>query len=165
VFTTDGRRIQLPSGSTAVDLAYTMDAETGHACVAAQRGARLIPLSSPLADGDVVEIVCSDQATAGPSRDWLEFVRTPHARLLISQWFDSGEPATISHKVRIGRAAIGLALRQRNRGLANDEPLMTLAGELGYPDLEALLVAVAEHRIAPEHLVETMISAVDRGPR
>jgi guanosine-3',5'-bis(diphosphate) 3'-pyrophosphohydrolase len=164
VFTTGGRRVQLPSGSTAVDLAYTLDVQTGHNCVAAQRGGRLIPLSSPLADGDVVEIVYADQATSGPSLDWLDFVKTPHARLQITQWFDDGEPATIGHKVRIGRAAMGLALRQRNRGLANDEPLMTLAADLGYPDLEALLVAVAEHRISPEELVERMIAAVDRGP-
>jgi GTP pyrophosphokinase len=124
----------------------------------------LIPLSSPLSDGDVVEIVCTDQAASGPSRDWLDFVKTPHARLQISQWFDAGEPATIGHKVRIGRAAIGLALRQRNRGLANDDPLMALADELGYPDMEALLVAVAEHRVAPDQLVERMITAVDSGP-
>ncbi|TMM39603.1 MAG: bifunctional (p)ppGpp synthetase/guanosine-3',5'-bis(diphosphate) 3'-pyrophosphohydrolase [Actinobacteria bacterium] len=164
VFTDDGRRVQLPSGSTAVDLAYTLDVHTGHRCVAAHRGGRLIPLSSPLADGDVVEIVYTDQATYGPSPDWLEFVRTPHARLQITQWFDDGEPATIGHKVRIGRAAIGLALRQRNRGLANDDPLMSLADELGYPDMEALLVAVAEHRLAPEELVERMIKAVDTTP-
>ncbi len=165
VFTVDGRRIQLPAGSTAVDLAYTLDEKTGHGCVAARRGGRLIPLSSPLSDGDVVEIVCTDLASTGPSRDWLDFVRTPQARLKISQWFDAGEPATIGHKVRIGRAAIGLALRQRRRGLANDEPLMTLATQMGYPDLEALLVAVAEHRITPEKLVEQMIATVDRGPR
>jgi len=164
VFTGDGRRIQLPSGSTPVDLAYTLGEQTGHGCVAAQRGGRLIPLSSPLSDGDVVEIVGSDPAASGPSRDWLDFVKTPHARLQISQWFDAGEPATIGHKVRIGRAAIGLALRQRNRGLADDGPLMALADELGYPDMEALLVAVAEHRIAPDQLVERMISAVDSGP-
>jgi GTP pyrophosphokinase len=139
--------------------------DIGHGCVAAQRGGRLIPLSSPLAEGDVIEIVRTDPATAsGPSRDWLDFVKTPRARLHINQFFDSGEPATIGHKVRIGRAAIGLALRQRNRGLANDDPLMTLADELGYPDMDALLVAVAEHHIAPHLLVERMIKAVDRGP-
>jgi GTP pyrophosphokinase len=164
VFTSDGQRYQLPSGSTAVDLAYTLGVETGHGCVAAHRGGRLFPLSSPLSDGDVVEIICTDPDSSGPSRDWLEFVKTPHARLQISQWFDAGEPATISHKVRIGRAAIGLALRQRNRGLANDDPLLVIATELGYPDLEALLVAVAEHRLSADGLVEQMIAAVDRAP-
>ena len=165
VFTADGRRIQLPSGATPVDLAYTLDVQTGHGCVGARLGGRLIPLSSVLADGDAVEIMTTDAAAAGPSRDWLDFVKTPHARLQISQWFEAGEPATIAHKVRVGRAAIGLALRQRNRGLANDDPLMNLAEELGYPDLEAVLVAVAERRLNPDELVVQMITAVDRAPR
>jgi GTP pyrophosphokinase len=161
VFTSDGKQIQLPSGSTPVDLAYTLGVQTGHGCVAAWLGGRLVPLSSVLHDGDVVEIICTDPASSGPSPDWLEFVKTPHARLQISQWFETGEPATIAHKVRIGRATIGLALRQRGRGLAGDEPLMTLATELGFPDLEALLVAIAEHRLSAEDLVERMIASVD----
>jgi GTP pyrophosphokinase len=161
VFTGDGRRIQLPSGSTPVDLAYTLGVQTGHGCVGARLGGRLVPLSSILHDGDVVEIICTDPASSGPSRDWLDFVKTPHARLQISQWFETGEPATIAHKVRIGRTAIGLALRQRERGLAGDELLMALATKLGFPDLEALLVSVAEHRLDPEELVQRMIAAVD----
>jgi GTP pyrophosphokinase len=165
VFTPDGNRVQLPIGSTPVDLAYMLSTETGHSCVGAQRGGRLIPLSSPLVEGDVVEILSTDPDASGPSREWLGFVRTPVARLQINQWFEEGEPATIAHKVRIGRAMIGLSLRQQNRGLANDTPLLTLVTDLGYPDLEALLVAVAEHRVAADDLVESMIEAVDRSPR
>jgi GTP diphosphokinase / guanosine-3',5'-bis(diphosphate) 3'-diphosphatase len=165
VFTTDGRRIQLPTGSTPVDLAYTLGERTGHGCVGARLGGRLIPLSSVLHDGDVVEIITTDPASAGPSPDWLEFVKTPHARLQISQWFEEGEPATIAHKVRIGRAAIGLALRQRGRRVVGDEPLAALAADRGYPDLEALLVAIAEHRLSADELVEEMIAAVDSAPQ
>jgi GTP pyrophosphokinase len=165
VFTSDGQRVQLPSGASPVDLAYTLDPQAGHCCVGAQRGGRLIPLSSTLTDGDVIEIICTDPDTSGPSRDWLSFVKTPHARLQITQWFEDGEPTTIPHKVRIGRVAIGLALRQRGRGLAGDAPLLALVAEFNYPDLEALLVAVAEHRLSAEELVERMIAAVDRSPR
>jgi GTP diphosphokinase / guanosine-3',5'-bis(diphosphate) 3'-diphosphatase len=166
VFTTDGRRVQLPAGSTPVDLAYTLNTETGHGCVAARRGGRLIPLSSTLVDGDVVEVISQAPITAGPSQEWLEFVKTPHARLQIDRWFaDSGEPATIAHRVKLGRAAIGLALRQYDRGLADDAPLHALAVELGYPDLEALLVAVADRRESAEELVARMIAVVDQSPR
>ena len=161
VFTGDGRRIQLPSGSTPVDLAYTVGVQTGHGCVGARLGGRLVPLSSVLHDGDVVEIICTDPASSGPSRDWLDFVKTPHARLQISEWFETGEPAALAHKVRIGRATIGLALRQRGRGLASDEPLMALATELGLPDMEALLVAVAERRFYADDLVDQLIASVD----
>ncbi len=165
VFTTDGRRVQLPAGSTPVDLAYTLSTETGHGCVGARRGGRLIPLSSTRVDGDVVEIISQTPITVGPSQEWLEFVRTPHARLQIDRWFaDGGEPATIAHRVKLGRAAIGLALRQFDRGLADDGPLLTLAGELGYPDLEALLVAVADHRQNADELVARMIAVVDKSP-
>jgi GTP pyrophosphokinase len=166
VFTADGRRVQLPSGSTPVDLAYTLSTETGHGCVGARRGGRLIPLSSPLLDGDVVEVISQAPITAGPSREWLDFVKTPHARLQIDRWFaDGGEPATIAHRVKLGRAAIGLALRHYDRGLADDAPLLTLAAERGYPDLEALLVAVADRRLSADELVADMIAAVDQSPR
>jgi GTP diphosphokinase / guanosine-3',5'-bis(diphosphate) 3'-diphosphatase len=164
VFTADGRGFQLPTGSTPVDLAYVLGERTGHGCVGARLGGRLVPLSSVLHDGDVVEIISTDPAGAGPSPDWLDFVKTPHARLQISQWFEEGEPATIAHKVRIGRAAIGLVLRQRGRRVVGDDPLGALASERGYPDLEALLVAVAEHRVSAEELVTAMIATVDSAP-
>jgi guanosine-3',5'-bis(diphosphate) 3'-pyrophosphohydrolase len=166
VFTVDGRRVQLPAGSTPVDLAYTLSTETGHGCVGARRGGRLIPLSSTLLDGDVVEVISQTPITAGPSQEWLDFVKTPHARLQIDRWFaDGGEPTTIAHRVKLGRAAIGLALRHYDRGLADDGPLQALAGQLGYPDVEALLVAVADHRVSAEDLVAEMIAAVDQSPR
>jgi GTP pyrophosphokinase len=164
VFTADGRRIQLPTGSTPVDLAYVLGEQIGHGCVGARLGGRLVPLSSILHDGDVVEIITTDPATSGPSPDWLEFVKTPDARLQINQWFEEGEPATIAHKVLIGRAAIGLALRQRGRRMVGDDPLAALAVERGYPDLEALLVAIAEHRLSADELVTQMIAAVDSAP-
>jgi GTP pyrophosphokinase len=165
VFTADGRRIQLPAGSTPVDLAYTLDTDIGHGCVGARRGGRLIPLSSPLVEGDVVEIISQTPLASGPSREWLDFVKTPYARLEIDRWFaDGSEPSTISHKVKLGRAAVGLALRRYDRGLADDAPLLALVDEMGYPDLEALLVAIADHRLSADDAVERMIAAVDQSP-
>jgi GTP diphosphokinase / guanosine-3',5'-bis(diphosphate) 3'-diphosphatase len=173
VFTTDGRRIQLPSGSTPVDLAYALSTETGHGCVGAKRDGRLVPLGSPLADGDVVEIISGGRSEAGPSREWLGFVRTPAAQLQINLWFqqvegdtgDIGGPDTVAYRVRLGMAALATVLRQRDRGLGGDDRLLRgLAGELGYPDQEALLVAIAEHRIPAEDVADRLISSVDRSP-
>jgi GTP pyrophosphokinase len=163
VFTPDGRRVQLPAGSTPVDLAYTLSTQTGHGCVGAQRGGRLIPLSSMLGDGDVVEVISQSPVTLGPSQEWLEFVKTPHARLQIDRWFaEGGEPATIAHRVKLGRAAIRLALRQHDRLLADDTPLLSIALQDGYPDLDALLVAVANRDVQADELVTRMIAVVDR---
>ena len=135
---------------------------------------RLSPLSAPLSDGDRVEII---HATIGdepvrPSADWLEFIRSPHARLQVTQWlaehgYDEkiGEreaPVSLDNKLRLGRSAIGLALRQHNRALASDHPLRRMARTLGYPDLDALLIAVAERKIRAAELVERLISSVDQ---
>ncbi len=164
VFTPDGRRVQLPSGSTPVDLAYALSTGIGHSLVGARRNGRLIPISSPLADGDVVEII-GESDSSGPSREWLSFVKTASAQLQINLWFqDEGEPDTVAHRVQLGRAAIGLALRHRDRSLADDAPLVALAAEQGYPDLEAMLVAVAERKLPAEDVVDQVISAVDRFP-
>jgi GTP diphosphokinase / guanosine-3',5'-bis(diphosphate) 3'-diphosphatase len=166
VFTNDGRQVQLPSGSTPIDLAYALSTGTGHSLVGARRNGRLIPISSTLADGDVVEIIGQSPGSTGPSREWLSHVKTASAQLQISRWFEEEgvEPDTVAHRVQLGRAAIGLALRHRDRSLADETPLVALAAQRGYPDLEALLVAVAEHRLSADDVVDQVISAVDRPP-
>jgi GTP pyrophosphokinase len=175
VFATDGTRLVLPAGSTPVDFAYWLDSELGHRLVGANVNDRLVPLSSPLVDGDRVELIergdnekaGPDSPAPGPSREWLSFVKTPHAQLQIARWFATEDPPTVTraNKVKLGRAAIGLALRQEDRTLASDTPLITLAAELGYADLEELLVAVADQKINAMQLVIRLISTVDEGPR
>ncbi|MEU7584941.1 HD domain-containing protein [Micromonospora sp. NPDC049230] len=168
----DGRQIVLPGGATPVDLAYELGNERGDHCLAARINGRLAPLSSELDEGDVVEIFTENDgdngfeagvASRGPRREWLSFVKSPHAQMQINRWFaEHTEPGiTISDKVRLGRATIGLALRQHNRGLASDLPLLRLSEELGYPDLETLLVAVFDRVIEPDTVVRQLIDLVD----
>ncbi|GAA2612780.1 hypothetical protein GCM10010399_49580 [Dactylosporangium fulvum] len=172
-----GRPVLLPADATPVDLAYILGADVGNRCIGARVNGRLSAVSSPLADGDTVEIITRaggrgefdfdpDAPARGPSPEWLEFVKTPHARLHISRWFEAHEaPAiTVANKVRLGRLAIGLALRQQGRGLASDLPLVRLAPRLGYPDLETLLVAVADHTRTAEEVVTELIALVDHSP-
>ncbi|WBB71124.1 RelA/SpoT family protein [Micromonospora sp. WMMD812] len=168
----DGRQVVLPAGATPVDLAYELDTDRGDHCLAARINGRLAPLSSELEEGDVVEIFTendvdngleAEAAARGPRREWLGFVKSPHAQMQINRWFaEHTEPGiTISDKVRLGRATIGLALRQHNRGLASDLPLLRLAEELGYPDLETLLVAVFDRVVEPDDVVRQLIDLVD----
>ncbi|MEU6076835.1 HD domain-containing protein [Micromonospora sp. NPDC047074] len=168
----DGRQVVLPAGATPVDLAYELGAERGDHCLAARINGRLAPLSSELDEGDVVEIFTEtdaangfDAAVAprGPRREWLGFVKSPHAQMQISRWFaEHSEPGiSITDKVRLGRATIGLALRKHDRGLASDLPLLRLSEELGYPDLETLLVAVFDRVIEPDTVVRQLIDLVD----
>jgi len=174
VFTADGAKVQLPAASTPVDVAYYLDAELGHRLVGANVNGRLVPLSSPLNDGDQVELIertttedaAAGPVVAGPSHEWLGFVKTPRAQLQIARWFAEEDSPIVVHanKVRLGRAAIGLALRQEDRSLANDLPLVLLAAELGYADLEDLLLAVADQRITAHEVVARLIRSVDDDP-
>ncbi|MEV4498962.1 HD domain-containing protein [Micromonospora arborensis] len=168
----DGRQVVLPAGATPVDVAYELGSDRGDRCLAARINGRLAPLSSELDEGDVVEIFTENDgdngfeagvASRGPRREWLTFVKSPHAQMQINRWFaEHTEPGiTISDKVRLGRATIGLALRQHNRGLASDLPLLRLSEELGYPDLETLLVAVFDRVIEPDTVVRQLIDLVD----
>ncbi|MEJ3745274.1 RelA/SpoT family protein [Actinomycetes bacterium KLBMP 9797] len=158
----DGRQVLLPAGSTPVDLAYELSAETGEHCLAAKINGRLVPLASQLDEGDVVEIFT--EPAQEPQREWLTFVKSPHAQMQINRWFaDHQEPGiTIADKVRLGRATIGLTLRKHDRGLASEVPLRTLADDLGYPDLETMLVAIFDRTISPDDVVDKLIALVDR---
>ncbi|RGC68026.1 Bifunctional (p)ppGpp synthase/hydrolase relA [Micromonospora sp. MW-13] len=168
----EGRQVVLPAGATPVDVAYELGPDRGDRCLAARINGRLAPLSSELDEGDVVEIFTesdaetgfeADVAPRGPRREWLGFVKSPHAQMQINRWFaEHTEPGiSIADKVRLGRATIGLALRKHDRGLANDLPLLRLSEELGYPDLETLLVAVFDRAIEPDAVVRQLIDLVD----
>jgi GTP pyrophosphokinase len=177
VFTASGKAVLLPSGATPVDVAYVVDPEIGHATVAATVNGRLARLSTPLSDGDVVDVVTRDAKQvsfgigAGPAREWLDFVRSPQARLEITRWHETNDepdpasaevPATVADRVRLGRAAVSLALREQDRLLGDESLLHGIGVHLGYPDVDALMVAVADRRIAAERVVTDLIEMVDR---
>ncbi|HET8716144.1 MAG TPA: bifunctional (p)ppGpp synthetase/guanosine-3',5'-bis(diphosphate) 3'-pyrophosphohydrolase, partial [Nocardioidaceae bacterium] len=87
VFTPRGDVIALPSGSTPVDFAYAVHTEVGNRTIGARVNGRLVPLESTLENGDVVEMFTSKAPTAGPSQDWLSFVKSNRARSKIRAWF------------------------------------------------------------------------------
>jgi GTP pyrophosphokinase len=82
-FTPKGKAIALPARSSPVDVAYAVHTDVGHRAIGARVNGRLVPLHTRLRNGDVVEILTSNQPYAGPSEDWLSFVRTARARVRI----------------------------------------------------------------------------------
>jgi GTP pyrophosphokinase len=166
-----GNKLLLPANATPVDVAYAMNTEVGNRCIAATVNGQLAFLSSPLADGDVVEIHTADGPKAGPSPEWLTFARTPLAQIEIERRLglrasdnpEAAPPVPVATKVRIGRTAIFLELRRLERGLTQQALLARLATELGFPDLESMLVAVADHDLAAESVAQMLIQRVDDG--
>ncbi|HEX5466803.1 MAG TPA: bifunctional (p)ppGpp synthetase/guanosine-3',5'-bis(diphosphate) 3'-pyrophosphohydrolase [Candidatus Limnocylindrales bacterium] len=111
VFTPKGEVKDLPAGSTPLDFAYRIHTDVGHRCIGAKVNNRLVPLDYKLQNGDIVEIVTT-KANHGPSRDWLNIVRTSHAREKIRQWFKRQER---DENIVQGREALDRELRRLGR--------------------------------------------------
>ncbi len=148
VLTPGGDVKSLPAGSTPVDFAYTVHTEVGHNCVGARVNGRLVPLSTILESGDIVEVMTSKSKDASPSRDWLKFVRTGRAKSKIKQWFqkERRDQATTEGKDLVhalfAKEAPELGATRR------DEILGSIATELGQQDAESLIIAVGEGNVS-----------------
>ncbi|MGA4846314.1 RelA/SpoT family protein [Streptomyces sp. G5(2025)] len=86
VFRPDGGTLGLPAGASCVDAAYAQYGEDAHACIGARVNGRLATLSTVLRDGDTVQLLMGQDATSGPSSEWLDHARTPAARIAIRRW-------------------------------------------------------------------------------
>jgi len=134
-FTPKGKVMALPRGGTPVDFAYTIHTEVGHQCVGAKVNGQIVPLRHPLSNGDVVEILT--QKGHGPSRDWLSFVRTSHARSKIRQWINLHER---KQATEVGRRLVEREARRLSVSLKkfSEEDLLRVAVEYGRSKLEDL---------------------------
>ncbi|MFW6639750.1 RelA/SpoT family protein [Nocardiopsis algeriensis] len=160
VFTPRGDVISLPQGATAVDFAYAVHTEVGHRTVGARVNARLVPLESELHNGETVEIITSKDPDAGPSRDWLGFVKSARARNKIRHWFTKERREAA---IELGKDEIAKVMRKQElpvKRLFSGEALIGLAGDLRYPDLDALYAAVGERQISAQSVVSKLVESM-----
>jgi GTP pyrophosphokinase len=148
VLTPGGDVKPLPAGSTAIDFAYSVHTEVGHRCVGARINGRLVPLSTRLQSGDIIEVLTSKSVEAGPSRDWLAFVRTGRAKSKIRQWFTKERRDQAFSE---GKEALQALLKREAQGIPaaeKDTLLESITAELGQKDVEALQVAIGEGTVS-----------------
>ncbi|GAA4241206.1 GTP pyrophosphokinase [Actinomadura meridiana] len=160
VFTPKGDVIALPQGATPVDFAYAIHTEVGHRCIGARVNGRLVPLESTLDNGDTVEVFTSKSQDAGPSRDWLGFVKSARARNKIKHWFSKERRDTA---IESGKDAIARAMRKQNMPLQrmmSGEALLAVARDLRYPDVSSLYAAVGESQVSAQHVVQKVVEAL-----
>jgi GTP pyrophosphokinase len=160
VFTPKGSVIALPGGSTPVDFAYSVHTDVGNRCAGAKVNGRLVPLETKLSNGDVVEVVTNKSLTASPSRDWLNFVKSPRARSKIKAWFSKERR---EEAIDAGRESIARQMRKAGLPLQKifaGHALLELAHELHYPDIDALYSAVGDGHVSAPSIIEKLVTAM-----
>jgi GTP pyrophosphokinase len=163
VFTPKGKVVTLPVGSTAVDFAYAVHTQVGHACIGAKVNGRLVPLHHVMKSGDTCEIFTSKVESAGPSRDWLGFVESPRARNKIKQWFSRERREDM---IEAGREELTKELRREGlpvqRMWASDA-LVAETEAASYTDLDSLLAAIGEGHVSARSLAQKISRRVQHG--
>src|SRR6185436_14658824 len=148
VLTPQGRVIDLPKGATPIDFAYHVHTELGHRCRGAKVDGAIVPLNTPLRNGQQVEILAAKQG--GPSRDWLNpalgFLKSQGARSKVRQWFNR---QNLEADVVQGRAILEKELQRHGLTALN---LDKLAEDMGYEKLADLLVDIARGSVGPKML-------------
>ena len=157
VFTPKGKIVSLPANATPVDFAYAVHTEVGHRTMGARVNGRLVPLDTKLENGDTVEVLTSKSDNAGPSRDWLSFVKSPKARNKIRQWF-SKERRT--EAIEEGRDELTRAMRKRNLPigtLLTTQALVGVADELNFPNPDAVFAAIGDGQIYTQNVIAHLV--------
>lgn len=126
VFTPKGDVVALPQGATLIDFAYSIHTGVGNKMIGAKINGRIAPIDSVPQNGDIVEVITSN-ASKGPSRDWLNIVKTSEARNKIRQWFKKEKRA---ENIAVGKSEID-KLFSRHRLVCSEEERIEIVATVG----------------------------------
>lgn len=152
VFTPKGDVIELPADACPVDFAYRVHTEVGHRCVGAKVNGRIVPLDYKLKNGDIVTILTSKQA-AGPSRDWLNFVKTSQAKSRIKAWFKKEQR---QYNIIKGREALESELKKHNldaKEFLKEDKILEIGRKFNLQKVDDLYAAVGDGVISPNQII------------
>ena len=140
VLTPDAAIVELPQGATAVDFAYSVHTNLGHRCRGAKVDGAMVPLHTPLKNGQTVEVTTVKEG--GPSRDWLNpdlgFLVSHRARAKVRAWFNA---LAMGETVAKGREAVEKLLQREGK---TSIKLEDLASQLGFNSAEDLFEVVGK---------------------
>ncbi|MCI8468458.1 MAG: bifunctional (p)ppGpp synthetase/guanosine-3',5'-bis(diphosphate) 3'-pyrophosphohydrolase, partial [Eggerthellaceae bacterium] len=162
VVTPQGEVISLRAGSTPIDFASAIHPEVGNHCVGANVNVSIVPLSYKLQVGDRVEILT--QKSAGPSRDWLNIVKTPSARSKIRSYFSK---VSRSDDLQFGRDKLTREMRKHGLGISSAQStraMRTVAEAMGFNDPDDMLVHIGTGKESAQHVANRLLKIlVDKG--
>ncbi len=156
VFTPRGKVISLPPGATPIDFAYAIHSEVGNHCTGARVNSKIVPLTTTLEVGDVVEIITSPNSK-GPSRDWLKFIQSSSAKAKIRQFYKN---ELKEENIRIGQ--LKLEEEAKKRGftlptLLTDESFKRIGERFSFNEREEMFAAVGYGSISVNQILFKLI--------
>jgi GTP pyrophosphokinase len=152
VLTPQARVIELPVGSTPIDFAYYLHTDVGHRCRGARIDGVMVPLNTPLKNGQTVEIITAKGATAGPSRDWLSagYAASARTRSKVRAWFNAIDQA---ETLASGRSMVEKTLQREGKTAVN---LEELAQKLGFAKVEEFFLAVGKEEFGLRNIEQAL---------
>jgi GTP diphosphokinase / guanosine-3',5'-bis(diphosphate) 3'-diphosphatase len=156
VFTPKGDVKSLPAGATPLDFAYAVHTDVGHRCVGAKVNGRIVPLHYTLHSGDFVEVLTAKQGR-GPSRDWLNLVKTSRARNKIRQWFSQQAREDLEAK---GRETLHQALKSNglpHQKVAASPLLAGIIRDMGFKKADDFYVAIGGGKVQVGQVVSKLL--------
>ncbi len=161
VLTPQARVLELPVGATPIDFAYHLHSEVGHRCRGAKIDGAMVPLNTPLKNGQTCEIITAKgpAGSAGPSRDWLSpgYAVSSRTRSKIRAWFHALD---LAETLAQGRALVEKSLQREGKTAVN---LEALAHKLGFAKVDELFIAVGKEKFSLRH-VEAALHETPEAP-
>ena len=140
VLTPEAAVVELPQGATAIDFAYTVHTDLGHRCRGAKLDGVMVPLNTPLKNGQTVEINAAKEG--GPSRDWLNpelgYLTSSRAKAKVRAWFNA---KAMMETIARGREAVEKLLQREGKTAIK---LIDLAVQLGFKSADELFEVVGK---------------------
>jgi GTP pyrophosphokinase len=160
VFTPQATLIELTAGATPIDFAYHLHTDLGHRCRGAKVNGVMVPLNTPLASGQTVEVIAIKEG--GPSLDWLNpnlgYLQSPRARAKVRAWFNA---LALQDTIARGREAVDKLLQREGRTAIK---LDDLAGQLGFRNADALFELVGKDEFSLRN-IEQVLRPVEPVPQ
>ena len=156
VFTPKGAIKVLPRGATTIDFAYSIHAEIGNHMTGAKINSKMVPIITPVKNGDIIEIITSDNSK-GPSMDWLKFVKSTQAKNRIQQWFKKENKI---ENIEKGKEAIERELKRIGilySELFKQEYINPMLERYKYKNLEEMYAAVGFGAMTATKVIARML--------
>ena len=161
VFTPKGDVIALPQGATVIDFAYAIHSAVGNKMIGAKINGMIVPIDRTVENGEIIEILTTNVAK-GPSRDWLNIVKTSEARTKIRQWF---KKETRAENILMGKATTDAEFKKLSTRLTEaqkNEIISTIAGRIGFSSADDLHNTLGYGGLSLQKLIIKMREEVSR---